>query len=42
MVNLICMLCHVKFAQSCLTVCSPMDYTAHGILQAKILEYWSG
>ena len=22
----------VKFAQSCLTVCDPMDYTVHGIL----------
>ena len=21
----------VKFAQSCLTLCSPMDYTDHGI-----------
>ena len=24
----------VKVAQSCLTLCDPMDYTAHGILQA--------
>ena len=23
----------------CLTLCDPMDYTLHGILQAKILEY---
>ena len=22
----------VKVAQSCLTLCDPMDYTAHGIL----------
>ena len=29
----------VKFAQSCLTLCNPMDYTAHGILQARILEW---
>ena len=25
-------------AQSCLTLCDPMDYTVHGILQARILE----
>ena len=24
--------------QSCLTLCDPMDYTSHGILQARILE----
>ena len=29
----------VKFAQSCLTLCNPMDYTVHGILQARILEW---
>ena len=29
----------VKVAQSCLTVCYPMDYTVHGILQARILEW---
>ena len=28
----------VKFARSCQTLCSPMDYTVHGILQARILE----
>ena len=28
----------VKVAQSCLTLCDPTDYTAHGILQARILE----
>ena len=28
----------VKVAQSCLTVCDPMDHTVHGILQARILE----
>ena len=28
----------VKVAQLCLTLCDPMDYTAHGILQAGILE----
>ena len=29
----------VKVAQSCLTVCNPRDYTVHGILQARILEW---
>ena len=29
----------VKVAQSCPTLCDPMDYTVHGILQAKILEW---
>ena len=29
----------VKVAQSYPTVCDPMDYTAHGILQARILEW---
>ena len=28
----------VKVAQSCLTVWDSMDYTVHGILQARILE----
>ena len=28
----------VKLAQSCLTLCDPMDYIVHGILQARILE----
>ena len=31
----------VKVVQSCLTLCDPMDYTVHGILQARILE-WAG
>jgi len=26
-------------AQSCLTVCNSMDYTVHGILQARIREW---
>ena len=30
---------YVKFAQSCQTLCDPMDYTVHGILQARILEW---
>ena len=31
--------CLVKVAQSCLTLCDPMDYKVHGILQAIILEW---
>ena len=31
--------CEVKVAQSCPTLCDPMDYTVHGILQARILEW---
>ena len=29
----------VKLAQSCLTLCDPMDYTVRGTLQARILEW---
>ena len=29
----------VKVTRSCPTLCDPMDYTAHGILQARILEW---
>ena len=29
----------VKFAQLCPTLYDPMDYTVHGILQARILEW---
>ena len=29
----------VKVAQLCLTLCDPRDYTVHGILQARILEW---
>ena len=29
----------VKVTQSCPTLCHPMDYTVHGILQARILEW---
>ena len=29
----------MKVAQSCLTLCDPMGYTVHAILQARI---WSG
>ena len=34
--------CHwmkVKVTQSCPALCDPMDYTVHGILQARILEW---
>ena len=30
---------NVNVAQLCLTLCNPMDYTVHGILQARILEW---
>ena len=30
---------YVRVAQSCPTLCDPMDYTDHGILQARILEW---
>ena len=29
----------VKVAKSCPTLCDPMDYTVHGILQARMLEW---
>ena len=29
----------VKVTQSCPTLCDPLDYTVHGILQARILEW---
>ena len=29
----------VKVTQLCLTLCDPIDYTVHGILQARILEW---
>ena len=29
----------VKVAQSCQTLCDPMDYIVHGTLQARILEW---
>ena len=37
--NIICE--KVQVTQSCLTLCNPMDYTVHGILQARILELGS-
>ena len=30
---------YVKVAQSCPTLCNPIDYIVHGILQARILEW---
>ena len=29
----------VKVAQSCLTLCNPVDYIVHGMLQIRILEW---
>ena len=29
----------MKVAQSCLTLCDPMDYIVHGILQVRIWEW---
>ena len=29
----------IKVTQLCLTLCDPMDYTVHGNLQARILEW---
>ena len=29
----------VQATQSCPTLCDPMDYTVHGILQSRILEW---
>ena len=29
----------VQIAQSCPTLCNPMNYIVHGILQARILEW---
>ena len=29
----------VKVTQPCLTLCDLMDYTVHGIIQARILEW---
>jgi len=31
--------CEVKVTQSCPTLCDSMDYTFHGIIQARILEW---
>ena len=37
--NIFTMKVKVKVAQPCPTLCDPMDYTVHGILQARILEW---
>ena len=29
----------MKVTRSCLTLCDPTDYTVHGILQVRILEW---
>ena len=29
----------VKVPQSCPTLCDPMNYTVHGVFQARILEW---
>ena len=40
-INSVAVLCNlsVKVAQLCPTLCDPVDYTVHGILQARILEW---
>ena len=30
---------HSIYTQLCLTLCNPIDYTVHGIHQARILEW---
>ena len=30
---------NVKFTQSYPTLCDPMNYTVHGIIQARVLEW---
>ena len=37
--HVLCLKVKVKVAQSCPTLCDLMDYTVHGILQARILEW---
>ena len=37
--NRVCVRVCVLVAQSCPTLCNPMDCTIHGILQARILEW---
>ena len=33
------LICESEVAQSCPTLCDPMDYPVHGILQARVLEW---
>ena len=35
----VCLCVGVLVSQSCLTLCDPMDFFVHGILQARILEW---
>ena len=35
----LCMKVKVKVTQSYLTLCDPVDYTVHGILRGRILEW---
>ena len=37
--NYVILYMKVKVIQSCPTLCDPLDYTVHGILQARILEW---
>ena len=37
-IHLLLLAC-VLVAQTCLTLCNPMDYTVHGILPVRILEW---
>ena len=37
--QLVTLLYEVKVTHSCPTLCDPRDYTVHGILQARILEW---
>ena len=38
-VQSLCVCVCIKVTQLCPTLCSPMDYTLHGILQARILQW---
>ena len=40
--ELLMLFLEVKVAQLCLTLCDPTDYTVHGILHARILEWVAG
>ena len=37
--SILCVCVCVKVAQSFPTLCDPMDYTVHGILQGRMLEW---
>ena len=39
LISTLTLISEVKVAQSCPTLCDPMDFTVHGILQARILEW---